>query len=86
MFMETFHPAYSWEHLLLTSYILVTSGVSGGFVWNRVLGFGRNRSVGIRIHDVWAGGVKSTTTHISGDKCDKVFGGFIIILTKMNEE
>jgi hypothetical protein len=84
--METIHPAYSREHLLLTSYILVTSGVSGGFVSDRMVGFCGNRSVAVRSHDMWSRGVKSKTTYISGDTSDKVFCFCILILMKMNEE
>lgn len=84
--METIHPAYSREHLLLTSYILVTSGVSEGSVSDRVVAFCGNRSVGVRSHDMWTRGVKSKTTHMNGDTSDKVFGVCILILIIIHEE
>lgn len=52
---------------------------------SRMVGFVRNRSVGIRSHDVWACGLKSKTTHISSDKCDRVFDVCPIMLTIMQK-
>jgi hypothetical protein len=51
-----------------------------------MVGFCRNRSVAIISHDMWTRGVKSKTTHMSGDTSDKVFGVCILISTIIHKE